>query len=63
MPNIISGFTITRSADDYLLSFEVEDGSPIELTASYEQLDLIAETLDAQLDNDEEDALQVGPDD
>ncbi|EQB09036.1 hypothetical protein L288_06815 [Sphingobium quisquiliarum P25] len=63
MPNVISGFTITRSADDYLLTFETEDGSAIELSASYEQLDLIAETLDAQLDSDEEDALEVDPDD
>lgn len=55
----ISGFTITRAANDYALSFETEEGSPVELTASYEQLDLIAEALDAQLDSDEEDALGI----
>ncbi|HWV12228.1 MAG TPA: hypothetical protein VN110_02935 [Sphingobium sp.] len=59
MADKISGFDITRSGDDYLISFETEDGPRLELSASYEQLDLIAEAIDAQLDGDEEDALGV----
>ncbi|ANI79961.1 MULTISPECIES: hypothetical protein [Sphingobium] len=57
MPTKISRFQIDDAEDEYLLTFETEDGSAIELTASYEQLDLIAEAIDAQLDSDEEDAL------
>jgi hypothetical protein len=57
MPTKISRFQIDDAEDEYLLTFETEDGSAIELTASYEQLDLIAEAIDAQLDSDEEDAF------
>jgi hypothetical protein len=59
MPTKISRFQIEGSGEDYLLTFETEDGDSIELAASYEQLDLIAEAIDAQLDSDEEDALGV----
>ncbi|CAD7339857.1 DUF2500 domain-containing protein [Sphingomonadales bacterium 56] len=62
MADKISGFEITRSGEEYLISFETEDGPRLELSASYEQLDLIAEAIDAQLDRDEEDALGVEPD-
>ena len=59
MPTKISRFQIEGSGEDYLLTFETEDGDSIELAAGYEQLDLIAEAIDAQLDSDEEDALGV----
>jgi len=59
MPTKISRFQIEGSGADYLLTFETEDGDSIELAAGYEQLDLIAEAIDAQLDSDEEDALGV----
>lgn len=57
MPTKISRFQIDDAEDEYLLTFETEDGNAIEMTASYEQLDLIAEAIDAQLDSDEDDAL------
>ncbi|WP_022683505.1 hypothetical protein [Sphingobium bisphenolivorans] len=63
MPTQISGFSIAREGDEYILTFEAGDQPAIELTASYEQLDLIAEALDDQLDRDEEDALSFDPDD
>jgi hypothetical protein len=56
----ISGFEIKVDQEEYLLTFETEQGQTVELSASYEQLDLIAEAIDAQLDSDEEDALGVG---
>lgn len=59
MPTKISRFQIEGSGADYLLTFETEDGDSIELAAGYEQLDVIAEAIDAQLDSDEEDALGV----
>lgn len=62
MADRISGFQITRNDDEYLISFDTEGGPRLELSASYEQLDLIAEAIDAQLDGDEEDALGVDGD-
>jgi hypothetical protein len=54
---LLSGFEITKRSGDYLLHFNIDDGQTVELVASYEQLDLIAEEIDRQLDNDEENAL------
>jgi hypothetical protein len=60
---LLSGFEIARRGGDYLIHFNTEDGETIELVASFEQLDLIAEEIDRQLDNDEATALAVGEDD
>ena len=59
MPQTLSQFTIRRADADYILRVESEDGSAVELNATYEQLDLIAEAIDEQLDADEEEALAV----
>lgn len=60
MARILSQFTITPDSDgDYTLHLEDEDGETIEMTASYEQLDLIVESIEEVLDMDEEDALEV----
>ncbi|PKP92566.1 MAG: hypothetical protein CVT77_08510 [Alphaproteobacteria bacterium HGW-Alphaproteobacteria-16] len=62
MARTISGFTVVADGNgDYLLSIEDEDGETIELTASYEQLDLIGDAISEALDIDEEDALGVDP--
>jgi uncharacterized protein YegP (UPF0339 family) len=64
MARILSQFTITPDSDgDYTLHLEDEDGETIEMTASYEQLDLIVEGIEEVLDMDEEDALEVDEDD
>ncbi|MET3713159.1 uncharacterized protein YegP (UPF0339 family) [Sphingomonas trueperi] len=64
MARILSQFTITPDSDgDYTLHLEDEDGETIEMTASYEQLDLIVESIEEVLDMDEEDALEVDEDD
>lgn len=60
MERTISQFTIRPSEDNYILHFEDEDGETIELIASFDQLDLITEAIDAVLDSDEE--AQLGED-
>lgn len=63
MARTLSSFSIAADGKgDYLISIEDEDGETIELTASYEQLDLISESIDDALDEDEEDALGVDED-
>jgi uncharacterized protein YegP (UPF0339 family) len=63
MARILSQFTITPDSDgDYTLHLEDEEGETIEMTASYEQLDLIVEGIEEVLDSDEEDALAVDED-
>ena len=57
MAKTLERFTITRAADDYLLTIEDDAGDTIELTVSFDQLDLITEELDRALDEDEELAL------
>lgn len=59
MPAVLSGFTITKSADDYLITIEDDEGNQAEYVAQFEQLDLISESIDRQLNGDEEDALAV----
>lgn len=59
MAKALMHFSITASEDGYILHLEDEDGEMIELTATYDQLDLVAEAIDEQLDGDEENALAV----
>jgi hypothetical protein len=63
MAKALAHFTINRAGDDYLLSFEDDDGDTHEFTASYEILDLITESIEEQLDSDEEDLLEADDDD
>ena len=57
MAKTLERFTITRAADEYLLTIEDDAGEVIEMTVSFDQLDLITEELDRALDEDEELAL------
>lgn len=60
MARTIASFTVTADGNgDYLIGIEDEDGETIELTASYEQLDLVADAIGDVLDEDEEDVLGV----
>jgi hypothetical protein len=60
MAKTLAQFTITADGNgDYLLNLEDEDGEAVDITATFEQLDLMVEALQEQLDNDEEDALEV----
>lgn len=56
-------FTIVRSAEGYQLHIEDDDGETLELTATFDQLDLIAEEIERQLDEDEDDDLLAHDDD
>jgi hypothetical protein len=58
----LASLAIAPTGDGYLLTIEDEDGDVIELTATFEQLDLIAEAVDIQLNSDEEDALGIDED-
>jgi len=55
MAKALSRFTIERDGDEYLLNIEDEDGDTLALTATFEQLDLISESLEEHLAFDAED--------
>ena len=63
MAKALAHFTITRTGEDYLLSLEDEDGETTEFTADFDMLDLITESIDEQLDGDEDEALGVDDED
>ena len=62
MAKLLERFTIARAADGYMLTIEDDSGETLELTATFDQLDLITEELDRALDEDAEDetALDEG---
>jgi hypothetical protein len=49
----LAKFTISGDAGGYRLHIEDDGGDTLELTATAEQLDLIAETVDALLGDDD----------
>lgn len=59
MAKALSRFTIERDGDDYLLNLEDEDGDTLALTASFEQLDLISESLEEHLAFDDDDPDEI----
>ncbi|WP_010161261.1 hypothetical protein [Sphingomonas sp. PAMC 26617] len=59
MAKTLAGFTVSRSGEDYVITIEEEGGETQEYTATYDQLDLIADTVGETLDSDEEDMLAV----
>jgi hypothetical protein len=63
MAKALAHFTITRTGEDYLLSFEDEDGDTREFTADFDILDLITESIDEVLDLDEDEALGADEED
>jgi hypothetical protein len=60
-PKTLSKFSITSKGDEFLLRIESEGGEALELTASYDQLDVLADQIDELLDADE-DVLEVDED-
>ena len=57
MAKTLSRFTIEAQDDEqFLLRIEDSEGGSLELMATYEQLDLIAESIEEHLDEDFEDA-------
>jgi hypothetical protein len=63
MPKTLSQFTISSEGGNeeggYVLHVETDDGETLDVSATYEQLDLIAEAIDERLDEDEEQQLAV----
>lgn len=63
MARTLSSFSIAADGSgDYLLSIEDEDGETIELTATYEQLDMLGEAIEDALEEDEDDTLSTDED-
>lgn len=63
MARTLSSFSIAADGSgDYLLSIEDEDGETIELTATYEQLDMLGEAIEDALDEEGEDSLDADED-
>jgi hypothetical protein len=54
MAKALAQFTIDVAESGYLLTIEDEDGTSLELTATPEQLDLIAEAIEEHLETDDE---------
>jgi len=59
MARLLERFTIARAADGYMLTIEDDSGETLELTATFDQLDLITEELDRALDEDADDTTLV----
>jgi len=55
----LARFTITPNGDHYRIGFTLQDGGTMELIASFEQLDAIAEEIDRRLDMDEEERVTL----
>jgi hypothetical protein len=62
MASILAGFSIVRNGTDYIIKIEDEEGVSTEYEASFEQLDLITESIDEVLNQDEEDILGANAD-
>ena len=59
MAKTLSKFTISSEGEGYVLHVETDDGQTLDISATYEQLDLISEAIEERLDEDEEDMLAV----
>ena len=59
MAKALSRFTIEPAGDGYALHIEDEDGETLELSATPEQLDLIAEAIEEHLEEDDSDLDEV----
>ncbi len=59
MAKALAHFTIEMAGEGYVLTIEDEDGGQLELSATPEQLDLIAEAIEEHLDLDVDDIDEV----
>lgn len=57
MAKTLERFTLTRAADDFLLTIEDDQGDTVELIVTVDQLDLMTEELDRAMEEDEVAAL------
>lgn len=54
MSQAYTQFQIEPDGGMYRLQFRLQDGATVELIASFEQLDLLAEEIDRRLDADQD---------
>lgn len=59
----LTKFTVSEAGEGYTLHIESEGGDKLDLSATAEQLDLIAETVDSLLSKDEGAVDEVDGDD
>lgn len=59
MAKTLSEFTITGAGDNYVMRIATDDGETVEVVATFDQLDIVAEAIDDLLMADEENALEV----
>jgi len=60
MPRTLAHVTIVPEAGSYRLQLALENGDMIDILASFEQLDLLAEEIDRRLDMDDERETMAG---
>ncbi|MES2290493.1 MAG: hypothetical protein V4530_12220 [Pseudomonadota bacterium] len=63
MAKTLERFTITRTAEDFLILIEDDNGDTVELTATEDQLEMIGEELERAIEEEEAGALDDGDDD
>lgn len=63
MAKALAEFTVKRAGEDYLLLVEDEDGTTTEYTATFDQLDEIADAIDEAIALGDEDELIGGDED
>jgi hypothetical protein len=61
MARMLAHFTITPAADGFELRIEDDGGDTMELLATYDQLDLVAEEINRQLDALSDEADEIAP--
>lgn len=59
MANALTTISIMPSGDSYQIRVEDDQGGSFEVSATFEQLDLLSEEIDRNLDRDEEEKLVV----
>ena len=59
MAKALAHFTIEPAGEGFILSIEDEDGTQLELEATVEQLDIIAEAIEEHLETDVDDIDEV----
>jgi hypothetical protein len=59
MANALTTLSVTSTDEGYQLRLEDDQGGVFEVTATFDQLDLLSEEIDRNLDRDEEGELSV----
>lgn len=63
MAKALNGFRVSRSAGDYLIQIDDEDGDTTEFTADFDQIEEMIEELESLIGDDEDDVIADDEDD